>query len=180
AEEAQEGQGLAKYCSRVIMEQIRPSAALARMVARLPAATQPSMGYFHSPALAHRLRQTLARERFDLVFVHCAFVAPYVADAIGVPRILDFGDIDSQKWLAYARARRFPVSLGYWLESHKLPRVEARLGARFQLCTFRTRAEMDALAGYRVVVPLSGVRNWGATEHFCPTGRAYEPVAIAY
>ena len=84
AQEALEGQGLAKYCSRVIMERIRPSAALARMAACVPSATPSSMGYFHSPALAHQLRQTLARERFDLVFVHCAFVAPYVADAIGV------------------------------------------------------------------------------------------------
>src|SRR5205814_10538037 len=126
AEEAQEGQGLAKYCSRVIMEQIRPSAALARMVARLPSATPSSMGYFHSPALAHQLRQTLARERFDLVFVHCAFVEPYVADAIGVPKMLDFGDVDSQKWLACSRSRGFPVSLGSWMARRGLRRTAAR------------------------------------------------------
>ena len=179
-EEAQEGQGLAKYCSRVIMERIRPSAALARMVARLPSATPSSMGYFHSPALAHQLRQTLARERFDLVFVHCAFVAPYVADAIGVPKILDFGDVDSQKWLAYSRSRRFPVSLGYWLESRKLRRMEARLASRFQLCTFTTRAEMETLAGYNVGVPLGWFPNGVDTEHFRPTARPYDPDTIAF
>jgi len=180
AEEAQEGQGLAKYCSRVIMERIGPSAALARMVARLPSATPSSMGYFHSPALAHQLRQTLARERFDLVFVHCAFVAPYVADAIGVPKILDFGDVDSQKWLAYSRSRSFPVSLGYWLESRKLRRMEARLASRFQLCTFTTRAEMETLAGYEVGVPLGWFPNGVDTEHFRPAARPYDPDTIAF
>ena len=78
------------------------------------------MGYFHSPALARRIRQTVEDTRFDLVFVHCAFVAPYVADLHGMRKVLDFGDMDSQKWLTYARVRSFPISLGYWLEGRNL------------------------------------------------------------
>ena len=60
------------------------------------------------------------RSAFDLIFVHCSSVAQYVEDVAGVPKILDFGDMDSQKWLEYARYKPFPLSLGYRLEGTKM------------------------------------------------------------
>ncbi len=42
-----------------------------------------------------------------------------------VPKILDFGDMDSQKWLEYAQHKPFPLSLGYRLEGTKLTRGKA-------------------------------------------------------
>jgi hypothetical protein len=112
-EEARQGEGLAAHCARVLVEIVSAPAALGRMVARLPTPTPSSMGYFYSPALDRRITSEVATSAFDLVLVHCAFVAPYVAAVAGVPKILDFGDMDSQKWLAYARWRRFPQSIGY-------------------------------------------------------------------
>lgn len=179
-DEARDGQGLMKYCSRVMMERIAAPAALARMLARLPSRTPSSMGYFHSPALARRLRQTLATERFDLIFVHCAFVAPYVAHVADVPKLLDFCDMDSQKWRAYAAFRRFPLSLGYWLEGLKLQRAEARLAARFELCTCATSAEMRTLTGYGVDVPTGWFPNGVDTDYFTPTEAPYDPATIAF
>src|SRR2546426_8295290 len=103
------------------------------MVARLPTTIPSSMGYFHSPALARQVRGLLARQHFDLIFVHCSSVAQYVAGVRGVPKILDFGDMDSQKWLEYARYKPFPLSAGYWLEGKKLERAERRLAPRVGL-----------------------------------------------
>ena len=98
------------------------------MVARLPTPTPSSMGYFYSPQLARSVREHCwQRERFDLIFVHCSSVAQYVEEVRGIPKILDFGDMDSQKWLDYARYKPFPLSLGYWLEGTKLERAEKRL-----------------------------------------------------
>ena len=65
-----------------------------------------------------------------------------------MPKILDFGDMDSQKWLEYARYKPFPLSLGYRLEGSKLERAEKRLARRFDLCTATTRAEWETLEGY--------------------------------
>jgi hypothetical protein len=72
-----------------------------RMVARLPLPTPSSMGYFYSPSL-QRGDRLLSRKRWDLIFVHCSSVAQYVEHVRDVPKILDFGDMDSQKWLEYA------------------------------------------------------------------------------
>ena len=63
---------------------------------------------------------------FDLAFVHCSSAAQYVEHLDGVPKILDFGDMDSQKWLEYARTRAFPLTLGYLLEGRKLERAKLK------------------------------------------------------
>ena len=180
AKEAGEGQGIAKFCRRFIVETIPAPAALARMVARLPTPTPSAMGYFHSPRLARRIRQELAETRYDLVFVHCAFVAPYVAGVPGVRKVLDFGDMDSQKWMEYARVKPFPVSLGYRLEGEKMQRAEAALARRFDLCTCTTRAELDTLRSYRVNVPSGWFPNGVDLEYFRPTDEPYDPDAICF
>jgi len=140
-EEGCEGQGIAPYCARFEMVQVSKPVQMARMVARLPTTEASSLGYFYSADLARRIRELLRTTNFDLIFVHCSSVAQYVADVQGIPKILDFGDMDSQKWLEYARYKSFPLNLGYWLEGTKMLREEKRLAARFDLCTATTRAE---------------------------------------
>jgi len=179
-EELEAGAGLANYCSHVIAETISAPAALARRVARLPTAAPSSTGYFYSPALARRIRAELARTRFDLIFVHCAFVAGYVADVTSAKKILDFGDMDSQKWLAYAKSRAFPLSLGYYVDGTKLRHLEAKLAAKFDLCTCTTRAELDVLKGYATGVPVDWFPNGVDTEYFKPADAPYRPDAVCF
>ena len=83
---------------------------------------------------------------FDLVFAHCSSAAPYVADASAGLKIIDYGDMDSQKWREYVHYKRFPLSLGYRLEAAKLERAERQLAAKFDLCTCTTRARATGRA----------------------------------
>ncbi len=178
--ELEAGAGLTGHCSRLIAERVSAPAALARMVARLPTTSPSSMGYFYSPALARRIRREAAVIRFDLVFAHCAFVAPYIADVPAAAKMLDFGDVDSEKWLAYARARRFPLAAGYWLDGIKLRRVEARLARGFDLCTCTTRAELAVLERYRVGVRLGWFPNGVDTEYFQPEDTPYRADSVCF
>jgi sugar transferase (PEP-CTERM/EpsH1 system associated) len=162
------------------MEKITAPVAMARMLARLPTAVPSSMGYFYSPRLAHHIRQELAATNFDLIFVHCSSVAPYVADVRGVPKILDFCDMDSQKWLEYTKYRRFPLSLGYWLEGMKMQRAEKILARKFDYCSCATRAEMDTLNAYNVGVPTTWFPNGVDHEFFRPTTEPYDPDTICF
>jgi hypothetical protein len=94
--EAREGAGLAPHCTRFLMEPISSGAAIARMLVRVPSGVPSSMGYFYSPRLAERIRALARTQSFDLAFVHCSSAAQYVRALTGVPKILDFGDMDSQ------------------------------------------------------------------------------------
>jgi hypothetical protein len=179
-EEAKEGEGISAHCHAYHVGVIGPAAAMARMVVRLPTPVPSSMGYFYSPDLARAVRAELARTRFDLIFVHCSTAAQYVAHVRDIPKILDFGDMDSQKWLEYAGVKRFPLSLGYRLEGRKLRRAEMNLARGFELCTCTTRAEFDTLESYRTGTPADWFPNGVDLEFFTPTDGPYDADALVF
>ncbi len=180
AREEIEGQGLVPHCSRILGERIHPVAAKLRMVGNLLRRAPSSMGYFHSPQLARRIREELAARAYDLILVHCSSVAPYVEDVKGIRKILDFADMDSQKWLAYAKVHRFPLSLGYWIEGTKLQRAEEEMARRFDVCTCTTRAETETLVGYGTGVPADWFPNGVDLEYFRPSAEPYDPDTICF
>ena len=178
--EAQEGQGIAPYCAHYEMAEVGTALQVARMVLRVPTPVPSSMGFFYSSALARRVRDLLARERFELIFVHCSSVAQYVSDVRGIPKILDFGDMDSRKWLEYSHYKPFPVSAGYWLEGKKLAREERRLAGRFDVCTTTTRAEWETLESYGTGVATDWFPNGVDNAYFAPSAADYDPDTICF
>jgi sugar transferase (PEP-CTERM/EpsH1 system associated) len=179
-QEAEAGRGLSRHCSDFIMAEVTATAAWARMISRLPTPQPSSLGYFYSPDLARRIDERLQSERFDLIFVHCSSVAPYVSKVSGIPKMLDFGDMDSQKWLDYCRFKPFPWSLGYWLEGRKMEAAEKALARRFDLCTCTTKAELETLRQFRVPAQTDWFPNGVDTEFFSPSDAPYDADAISF
>lgn len=179
-EEAAEGRGIAPHCASFEMEVVDNRLQALRMIARLPTTIPSSFGYFYSARLARKIGTLLRENRFDLIFVHCSSVARYISNIAGIPKILDFGDMDSQKWLEYARYKPFPLSAGYWLEGRKLEHEEKRLARRFDLCTATTRAEWETLESYDTGVPSDWFPNGVDHKFFAPDDGEYDPNAIAF
>ena len=179
-EEAEAGRGLSRHCGDFIMAEVTATAAWARMISRLPTPQPSSLGYFYSPDLARRIDRRLQSERFDLIYVHCSSAAPYVSKVSGIPKMLDFGDMDSQKWLDYCRFKPFPLSLGYWLEGRKMEAAEKALARRFDLCTCTTKAELETLRQLHVPVPTDWFPNGVDTEFFAPSDAPYDADAISF
>ena len=178
--EAEEGRGIAPHCARFEMAVVSNPMQVVRMLTRLPTPVPSSMGFFYSPDLARRVDMLLASQRYDLVFVHCSSVAQYVSGVRGVPKILDFGDMDSQKWLEYAHYKPFPLSAGYWLEGRKMERAEQRLARQFDVCTATTRAEWETLEGYRTGVETDWFPNGVDSGYFAPAGAAHDADTICF
>lgn len=179
-DEAEEGRGIAAHCAAFEMGAVREPVQFARMVANLPLLTPSSMGYFYSADLQNRIRTLLSSQRFDLIFVHCSSVAQYVEDVQGIPKILDFGDMDSQKWLEYANYKPWPLSWGYTLEGSKVLRAEKRLAAKFDLCTATTRAERETLDSYGTGARTDWFPNGVDAAFFSPTDEPYDPETISF
>lgn len=179
-EEAREGEGLSAYCNHYEMARVSEPVQALRMAARLPSETPSSMGYFYSAKLAKRVDQLLQGQRFDVVFVHCSSVAHYVKNAKGCLRILDYGDMDSQKWREYSRYKPFPLSLGYGIEATKLEREERRLAMEFDMCTATTRAECETLRSYGTDARTDWFPNGVDSDYFMPREAPYDPSTIAF
>jgi sugar transferase (PEP-CTERM/EpsH1 system associated) len=180
AQEAEEGKGIAPYCHDFAMARVHDPVQALRMVGRLPTTTPSSFGYFWSGALASTIDRLVAREAFDLIFVHCSSVARYVEGVEGIAKILDFGDMDSQKWLEYGQCKPFPLSLGYRLEGMKLIAEEKRLARRFDLCTATTRAEWETLDGYGTGVATDWFPNGVDSTYFAPDGSAHDADTLCF
>ena len=178
--EAEEGAGIAPHCERFEISKVSNPVQVLRMVARVPTTVPSSMGFFWSPELAVKINALLAAERFDLIFVHCSSVAQYVTHVHGIPKILDFGDMDSQKWLEYVRYKPFPLRLGYWLEGSKMVREEKRLAPLFDLCTATTRAEWETLEAYGTGVATDWFPNGVDADFFKPDGDGYDVDTISF
>ena len=178
--EAKEGEGIAGHCHRYEMAVVSNPVQALRMVARLPLPTPSSMGFFYSPQLARRIDGLLASEKFDLIFVHCSSVAQYVENVVGIPKILDFGDMDSQKWLEYANYKPFPLSLGYRLEGLKMLAAEKRLARKFDMCTATTRAEWQTLEDYHAAASTDWFPNGVDAGFFKPDGGGYDADTLSF
>ena len=173
--------------ARVVAPAIAPAAAGARMLLALPTLLPSSFGYFASAALATALKRLGRAEPFDLAIAHSSSMGPYIEAFRDLPKIIDFCDMDSEKWRVYARDKAFPFSLGYALEGWKVARAERRLAAAFDCATCATPAELESL---RAIAP--GARgDWFPNgvdldyfkPAFDPEGSAegsYDPDRIAF
>jgi sugar transferase (PEP-CTERM/EpsH1 system associated) len=179
-EEAEEGAGIAPHCAEFHVATVDDRMQTLRMIATLPTPITASAAYFHSTRLARTIRKLLGERRFDLIFVHCSSVAHYVAHVRDVPKILDFGDMDSQKWFEYANYKPFPLSLGYRWEGWRLQAEERRLARKFDFCTATTRAEWETLTSYGVDTPSDWFPNGVDAQVFTPSPEPYDPDAICF
>lgn len=179
-QEAAAGAGLAERCEEALCEVIGDVPAWARMVLRLPTPVPSSFGYFHSPRLAARIRERLARGDIDFILVHCSSAAQYVEDVTGIPKLLDFGDMDSQKWREYAHYKVFPLSAGYWWEGMRLEATEKKLARKFDLCTATTRAELETLDGFQTGVASDWYPNGVDANYFSPAGDEWDANTICF
>ena len=165
--EQQEGNGLEKYCASAFHARVTTPIQAARMVMRLPSSVPSSMGYFYSPDLKAHVNRVTNRLSFDAAFVHCSSVAQY-AELLPIRKHLDFGDMDSQKWLEYAQHKPFPMSLGYQLEGSKLMKEERRLSTVFDQCSATTRGELETLQSLNPAVKGDWFPNGVDGEFFKP------------
>jgi polysaccharide biosynthesis protein PslH len=180
AEEARAGVGLADFCEKQLVERVHEPLRTMRMLARVATASASSMGYFYSPCLARRIRAEIRSTRYDLIFVHSSSMAPYVADVRSIPKVLDFCDMDSQKWRAFARHKPFPLSIGYALEGRKLWRAEGQLARKFDLCTCITEHERTVLDRLGTARRTSWFPNGVDTERFQPTDEPHDPDTVCF
>ena len=180
-EQTRDAQGITPFCAEFHIGEVDDRVQTLRMVATLPTPLTASASFFHSTRLARQIRRVLAEQKIDLIFVHCSSVAHYVEHVAGIPKILDFGDMDSQKWLEYTQHRPFPLSLGYWWEGTRLLAEEKRLARRFDFCTATTLAEHDTLLGYGTGTPSDWFPNGVDNGFFAPAEEiAYEPDTLVF
>ena len=122
-------------------------AALARGLAGLGMGRSLSIAYFRSTRLARRVSGRLRDRSYDAVYVSSSPMVEYVRGTT-LPVIMDFVDVDSDKWTQYATRQRPPLSWAYRLEGRRLRRFEAEAVRWGRRCILATAAEEALLKSF--------------------------------
>ncbi len=83
-----------------------------------------SLGAFFVPELMYKVQDILSREAIDRIVIFSSPMAEYVKNISSIPKIIDFVDMDSEKWRAYAGMKPFPLSSLYQTEADRLGQYE--------------------------------------------------------
>ncbi|NTS75955.1 TIGR03087 family PEP-CTERM/XrtA system glycosyltransferase [Catenovulum sp. SM1970] len=129
---------------------------------------------FYSEEMSNWVEQTIEQHDIKKVFIFCSSMAQYVEGEKyqGLDRIIDFVDIDSDKWRQYAENKPFPMSAVYNREYKTLAKYENKIAEQFTNSLFvspdeaeQFKKQINACFGDKVHPILNGVD----TKFFDPT-----------
>lgn len=132
-----------------------------------------TLPFYRSPEMQRWVDARLA-EGVAGVVCYSSAMARFVMGARTTRRIMDFVDIDSDKWRQYAPTKPWPLSWLYRREGERLLAWERRVAAEFDAGLFVSDAEAS---DFRRLAPESATRishyhNGVDTDYFSP-GREY-------
>jgi sugar transferase (PEP-CTERM/EpsH1 system associated) len=102
-----------------------------------------SVAAFRSRELAERIRRRVRSEPIDVAIVFSSAMAQYVPPDAGFPTVVDYVDVDSEKWKVYSEMKPWPVSWLYRVEAGRLRRYEASIASRYEESVFVAQREAD-------------------------------------
>jgi len=160
---------VADWCAQFRAIRLRPLWASLRALVGLFRGEPLTLSYYRDRSLrtwVHALRDSRA---LDAVVVSSSSMAPY-ARGLGVPVVMDFIDVDSAKWQAYAAKTRWPWSWVFARESRLLLAFERRMAMDAARSFFVTQREV---ALFKSLAPEAGTRvgvlgNGVDTNYFAP------------
>lgn len=134
---------LARHCERLLLLPLDPLRARLRSLPALLTGAALSVRYYRDRRLRDWLAAEQAREPFAGVFVYSSAMAQYVDGPrwAGVRRVVDFVDVDSDKWQQYAARARGPMALIYRREARRLLAFDAAVAHAMDLSLFVSDAE---------------------------------------
>jgi sugar transferase (PEP-CTERM/EpsH1 system associated) len=160
---------LKNICADVKLQRIEPTSRKLRSLTGLLTGEALSLPYYRDAELSAWVDAKLA-SGIDAIVVYSSSMAQFVMQPDTSRRIMDFVDIDSDKWLQYAQTKSWPMSCIYRREGRRLLDWERRVAQRFDAGLFVSASEA---ADFRTLAPESadkiGYFNNGVdSEYFSP------------
>ena len=164
AAEKEAGMALADYCTSVRIEVLSAKPALLRAAAQFALGGCLMTSFYGNGALRRYVSELAGRVRLGASVIYSSAMAPYTPP--GVPFVLDLVDVDSEKWLQYARTR-FP-GFAYRVEGQRLRVIEKDYARRSRRTFLATSQELGLFRGFAPEAPAECMENGVDFEFFDP------------
>jgi len=142
-------ENLRKFCATVQVFQINSQMSKLKSFFHLFSQNALTLPAFYSKRFHRAVKEKLQREAFDLVYI---FSSPMAQYAMGerIPKIMDFIDVDSQKWLDYAARFSQPMKSVYYREGIRLRLFEKMVAGACDRSIFASERELNI---FKDIVP---------------------------
>jgi sugar transferase (PEP-CTERM/EpsH1 system associated) len=157
-------------CASSHFARLKPLRARLRSLGALWRGRALSPDYYRDAGLQRWVAALMAERRVRRIVVFSAAMAQYAQAWPQARRIVDFCDVDSDKWRQYAQKKRWPASLLYRYEAERLLAYEREVASSCDAALFVSREEA---ALFRHLAPESAARtghigNGVDTAYFSP------------
>jgi sugar transferase (PEP-CTERM/EpsH1 system associated) len=171
---------LRNYVASVTATPVKGFASTLRAVGALLFGKPLSVAAFNEAELHAAIMQKFLELRPDLIIVFSSNVAQYAEPFPDVARIMQFHDLDSQKWGQYAQRSRIPLKWIYEIEQGRLLAYERSIARRFSYALVCTAVEKRDFELLIPKVPVAVVGNGVDLDYFRPAGSSKRPASIIF
>ena len=105
-------------------------------------------------------------EQYDLIYIYSSSVAQYVLGVPGIKKIMDFIDVDSDKWQQYSKCANLLSRGIYGVESHRLRRYEEKIAKAVDHCIAVSDQEIAKFKSFIQSGKFTAVSNGVDFEYF--------------
>jgi polysaccharide biosynthesis protein PslH len=172
--------GLRKYAESVSTAPVGALTIRLRALKALLTGEPLSVAALDEASLHTAIRKKFAELQPDLIIVYSCNVAQFAEHFPSVPRIMQFGDLDSLKWRQYAEHSRIPLKWVYAIEERRLLAYEQRIARGFSTALVHTEVEKRDFERLIPGVPVAVVGNGVDLDYFRPTGATKRPASIVF
>lgn len=172
--------GLAEYAKSVTAFPVEGARIKRRALAALPTDRPLSVAALDEAKLHAAIRRKFGELQPELILVYSCNVAQFAEHFPGVPRIMQFGDLDSLKWGQYAEQSRIPLKWVYAAEQRRLLAYERCIANTFSVSLVHTEGERRDFERLIPDAPVALVGNGVDLDYFQPAGRAKRPASIVF
>lgn len=163
--------GLDRFCRRVAIVNQPGWKKWGQAFAFLGRGRTATEGAFHSRQLYSLVRTWGAQTRFDACLASSSAMTPYLRcpELRHIPAVVDLVDVDSQKWLDYARLGWGPKKWLYRLEGNRLRRLEQSLPTYTRAVTLISEPEAELYRSFALPGFVEVITNGVDQDYFKPS-----------
>ncbi len=168
-------------CASSHFAKLAPLAGRVRSLGALFKGRALSFDYYRNAGMQAWVDQAMGEHKIDRVLVFSSPMAQYCEQYPKARRVVDFCDIDSDKWRQYADQKSWPMSWVYRREADTLLAYERHVASSTDAALFVSAPEADL---FRTLAPESDAKigyfnNGVDTDYFSPERHYERPYGAA-
>lgn len=159
-----------KLCTSTHFARLNPRTARVRSLGALASNRALSVDYYRNAGMKNWVESVVRERGVRRVLAFSSAMAQYAMAVPNARQVIDFVDIDSDKWRQYAEKKPWPISWLFAREARTLLDYERHVAQRFGASLFVSEAEADLfkLLAPQVREKVGYFNNGVDTEYFAP------------